>query len=198
MRGRPGFTQEQPTFVDSTEYASHANGPTSYVWPTEPFQDNIPSAIVPMLPLPTAVAYGGNSADISHTAYLPPSEDGISGCRTCGKTFSSNAQRNRHERTVCGKEIHRCPQCQKTYTRKDNLRRHRKSSHQGTVEDYADHSPFFTHFQELPYSAIPAAYNLSTVELHRPDHSAFQQVITAAALLRPPCIVAQSTSGPRP
>ncbi|KAM3545876.1 Endothelial zinc finger protein induced by tumor necrosis factor alpha [Beauveria bassiana] len=59
-------------------------------------------------------------------------------CETCGKKFGDSSSLARHRRTHSGQRPYVCPfaDCQKTFTRKTTLTRH-KSNHIGTVEQSA-------------------------------------------------------------
>ncbi|KAJ6781392.1 hypothetical protein PWT90_09668 [Aphanocladium album] len=59
-------------------------------------------------------------------------------CDTCGKKFGDSSSLARHRRTHSGQRPYVCPfaDCQKTFTRKTTLTRH-KSNHIGTVEQSA-------------------------------------------------------------
>lgn len=57
-------------------------------------------------------------------------------CETCGKKFGDSSSLARHRRTHSGQRPYVCPyaDCQKTFTRKTTLTRHKTNNHIGTVE----------------------------------------------------------------
>lgn len=50
-------------------------------------------------------------------------------CGYCGKVFTTNSNWRRHERTHTGEKRHKCTDCAKTFSRKEDLKIHRNNLH---------------------------------------------------------------------
>ena len=60
-------------------------------------------------------------------------------CSTCGRSFQSRKDLDRHVRTHTGSRPYTCLSCSLTFTRKDNLYQHRYRRHPGVPVYQCDH-----------------------------------------------------------
>ncbi|KAF7298842.1 hypothetical protein MIND_00831900 [Mycena indigotica] len=66
---------------------------------------------------------------MSSSSAAPSSQPKKHHCLNCDASFSTNSHLRRHERTHTGQRNHKCPYCEATSARQDNLNAHIQSVH---------------------------------------------------------------------
>jgi len=109
---------------------SPAGSPRTYWYLDESSE---PFSTIESYPLQPALSYHRNAAG---TCSSPPQKRPPYYCQRCHRTFSTTTNFTRHDTSsMCATNArgdpisHPCTQCNKTYNRKDNLKKHIKDKH---------------------------------------------------------------------
>jgi hypothetical protein len=122
---------EEPLALEDFNLSFHqpATG-SSCAPPLPPPRDSYLRALPDMMPSPSASPPGDHLSGGS--AQTPSKKRGSRVCFQCNITFNSSSELHRHERTnlLHKKERgYKCDGCTNTYTRGDNLQRHKDKFH---------------------------------------------------------------------
>lgn len=136
-RSMDSFAFHQGDFSDSMPFPSMPQAATAQMQPSSIPQQPLPelSANIPMTPLPS-LDQSNFQPSSSRTGATKATKKNSYPCPLakqyqCPEHFTTSGHAARHAKKHTGKKDAICPECQKAFTRKDNMEQHRRTHQAG-------------------------------------------------------------------